>query len=485
MKTSCIGNHHLRKTKIVSTIGPASSSEEMIEKLIQAGVNVFRQNFSHGSYEEHEALFNKIRNISKKLQAPIAILQDLSGPKIRITELEEEGMPLLVSGCEIDLAQSHTEKSSLKKLYVGAVNPAEILKDGDMVLLADGIIELKVIKISNNVVTCKTIRGGKLRSRVGIAFPDSELELPATTEKDMKDLAWGVEKGVDYVALSFVQTADDVKRVKDFIAAKNSNIKVISKIEFKKALKNIDDILNISDGIMVARGDLGLEIPMERVPIVQKELIVKANILGKPVIVATQMLHSMVTSIRPTRAESTDVANAILDGADAVMLSEETAIGNNPVEAVDFLHRVALEVEPHFRADAYFLEEHNLVEEKIQDAIAYSACAAADKVGAEAFVICSDSGITARLISKYRPAQMIFGVTATALTYRQMNLLFGVYPMLVDELKDGESVPIEMAINKAKTLIQFEKGSLAVCTMGLPSSNVSFRGATALQIVKF
>ncbi len=485
MRKSSIGNRNLRKTKIVSTIGPASSSEEMIEKLIKAGVNVFRQNFSHGSYDEHEVLYNRIRNVSKKLQKPIAILQDLSGPKIRITEIENDDMPVLQSNSEIELAQSHTKKSSIKRLYISAINPCDILSKGNMVLLADGIIELKVTKVAKNFVTCTVVRGGNLRSRIGIAFPDSELELPATTEKDMKDLAWGIEKGVDYVALSFVQTSDDVKKVKDFITSKKSNIKVISKIEFKKALKNIENILNVSDGIMVARGDLGLEIPMECVPIVQKELIAKANTLGKPVIVATQMLHSMVNSIRPTRAESTDVANAILDGADAVMLSEETAIGNNPIEAVNFLDRVALEVEPHFRSDAYFLEQHSSTEEKIQDAIAFSACAAADKLVAEALVICSDTGRMAQLVSKYRPSQIILGVTATALTYRQMNLLFGVHPIFIDEIEEGTSVPISNAIDKVKNFVNFKKGNLAVCTMASPSSNVSFKGATALQVVKF
>ncbi|MGI6681360.1 MAG: pyruvate kinase [Bdellovibrionota bacterium] len=482
---SCSNEQVFRKTKIVATLGPASSSEEMIEKLIKAGVNVFRQNFSHGSYEEHGALLERVRNVSERLKVPVAVLQDLSGPKIRITELDGEEFPELKNGHKIQIKHSKTEKSSVDTLYVGVFDPSLVLQKTNRVLLADGIIELEVVDVVDGVVSCVVTRGGKLRSRVGIIFPDNVIPLPATTEKDIEDLKWGLERNFDYVALSFVQTPEDVKRIKDYIKSKNSKLKVISKIECKTSLKKIDEILEVTDGIMVARGDLGVEIPMERLPVVQKELIAKANILGKPVIVATQMLHSMVTNIRPTRAEVTDVANAIFDGADAVMLSEETAIGNNPEEAVGYLRKVALEIEPYLSEEGYLEKIENEEREAVQDSIAYAACAAADKVQAKALIVSSDTGRTTRLIAKYRPAQTLFGVTATKLTLRQMCLLFGVQPVFIDTLEEGSPVPLKVAVDRVREILKPEVGDIAVCTRAINVEGSDDRRSTAVQIIPF
>lgn len=454
-----------RKTKIVATVGPASNSPERLEALIKAGVNVFRLNFSHGSHEDHLSTLTKIRAAAKKVGLPVGVLQDLSGPKIRISEMEED-LPPLTDGGSIQIKKSDGSKSNNQTIQVEGLDPASFVKVGQSILLADGMIVLVASAVENDRVTCRIIRGAKLRSRIGIAFPDSLLNLPAATDKDLIDLKWGVENCVDFVAISFVQNAADLLRLRDEIKRLKGNVAVISKIERNLAIENLEEILALSDGLMVARGDLGLELPLEKLPRVQKLLIERANSMGMPVIVATQMLHSMVNSIRPTRAEVSDTAIAVMSGADAVMLSEETAIGNFPVESVEYLHKISLEAEKGFAFEEYKLRLRDVDKLQVSDAIAYAACAAAVKINASAVIACTETGTSARLIAKYRPQQPLFGVTRSESTIRRMCLLWGVTPVPV-QVADNHAEELTMALQHVRNKAKLAKGSLAVITGGL------------------
>ncbi len=454
-----------RKTKIVATIGPASNSPERLESLLKAGVNVFRLNFSHGSHEDHLSTLNKIRDASKKTGIPVGVLQDLSGPKIRISECEE-GLPPLADGGTLSIKRSDGKKSNNQLIQVEGLDPASFVKVGQSILMADGMIVMNAVAIEGDCVKCRIIRGAKLRSRIGIAFPESLLNLPAATDKDLIDLKWGIENKVDFVAISFVQNAADLTRLNDEIKRLGGNVAVISKIERNLAIENLEEILALSDGIMVARGDLGLELPLEKLPRVQKMLIERANSMGMPVIVATQMLHSMVNSIRPTRAEVSDTAIAVMSGADAVMLSEETAIGNFPVESVEYLHKISLEAEKSFAFEEYKLRLRDVDKLKVSDAVAYAACAAAVKINASAVIACTETGTSARLIAKYRPQQPLFGVTRSESTIRRMCLYWGVTPVPV-HVAGTHSEELAVALQHVRNTAKLERGTLAVITGGL------------------
>jgi len=462
-----------RKTKIVATLGPASRSSENIKKLIEAGVNVFRLNFSHGSYEEHLASIKAIKEHSANLDIPVAILQDLAGPKIRITPVTgdyvtiKDEAPLELKFSKDD---NHTPSND-KVIYVESINPSEVLKVGHRVLLADGIIELKVLKTEKDSVSTSIVKGGRLRSRVGIAFPDSNVNLPAATEKDLKDLAWGVSHGIDYVAVSFVKNAEDIRRVREEIKRVGGDTSIIAKIERKPALEDIEGILAVSDGIMVARGDLGLEMPLEQLPLLQRHLIELANYAGVPVIVATQMLSSMVTSLRPTRAEVTDVAAAVMAGADAVMLSEETTIGEHPIECVKYLDRIAKESERSFEFEVYKLRLGDSDRETVPDAVAYAASAAAIKVGASAIIACTQTGKSVRLVAKYRPQQPLYGASEKPSALRKMALFWGVIPISCSPT-DTHHGEIETALKTVQLRENLPNGSRAVVTSGLAVGKV-------------
>jgi pyruvate kinase len=470
-----------RKTKIIATIGPATRSPEKIREILLAGVNVIRMNFSHGSHEGHKEVLDDVRKVAAELKNPVAILQDLSGPKIRISAVDGD-YQMIPDGGNIEVVRSvNKELSTAERIYVEGLDPLQFLKVGQRILLADGIIELEAKEIRNDAALCRITKGGRIRSRVGIAFPDSEIDLPATTEKDMHDLEWGIENGIDFVALSFVQNASDVERVRSAIRARSADIRIISKIERKKALDNIDEILEVSDGLMVARGDLGLEIPVEQLPIVQKRLIELGNNRGAPVIVATQMLHSMVSSVRPTRAEVSDIAAAVMSGADAVMLSEETAIGENPVLAVEYLGKIAREAEKTFTFETYRLRLGKSDRETIPDAVAYAAAAAANKLGASAVVACTETGNSARLLAKYRPQQALFGVSSSEKALRRMSLYWGVTPIVFAGAENHRE-ELERALSEVQRRGEFENGSLAVVTGGLA---VRTPGATSvLEIMR-
>lgn len=458
-------NPSRRKTKIVATIGPASSSPERIADLIRAGANVFRLNFSHGTHEEHKLVYDRIREQSKLLNVPVAILQDLSGPKIRITEIDPDTKPLPDSG-EVTLKKAKGEKSNETCIYVEGLDPARILEPGQPVLLADGLMVLHAVEVTADGVRCQINKGGKLRSRVGIAFPDSIVDLPAATDKDLVDLAWGIKQGVDFVAISFVQNALDITRLREEMVKLGGKAAIIAKIERKLAVQNIEEILDVTDGIMVARGDLGLEYPLERLPLLQKNLIERSNSVGLPVIVATQMLHSMVNAVRPTRAEVSDVAAAVMSGADAVMLSEETAIGNHPIESVTYLSNIALEAEKSFEFEEYKLRLRDADKLAVPDAVAYAASAAAVKVGANAIIACTETGTSARLVAKYRPQQPLYGASRSESTLRRMCMNWGVHPISLKVTHDHPN-EIESAMEVVQRLESLPNGARAVVTGGL------------------
>lgn len=429
---------------------------------------MFRLNFSHGSYDEHKETLDTIREISSELAMPVGVLQDLAGPKIRITPLSEESADLMDnSETELHLSANFPVEerlSSAQRILIESVDPTKVTRAGDRVLLADGNIGLEVKEVHATHVICRIIKGGRLRSRVGIAFPDGVVDLPATTEKDMKDFHWGIKHEVDYVAISFVQTAEDLRRLRRVLVEKGEDIRLIAKIERKVALDNIESILDEADGVMVARGDLGLELPLEQVPHVQRSLIKACNNRGLPVIVATQMLSSMVTSIRPTRAEATDVAFAVLSGSDAVMLSEETAIGEHPVECVTYLGKIAAEAEKFLPQGESTLAIRGLENKLlVADSIAFAACAAAIKSDSVAIISCTTSGTSARLVSKYRPEQPIFAVSTIEKSLRRMTLYWGVIPLKVSPPTDSKDEILGALLSVQKTA-RFEPHSLAVVT---------------------
>lgn len=473
-----------RRTKIIATMGPASRSPERVRALIQAGVNVFRLNFSHGSHADHLQLLQTIRGAAKELQAFVGILQDLSGPKIRISNVQADFV-LLQDSASVTLRYADHKKgldylSDQSTIYVEGIDPVRSVKVGDPVLLADGSIALDCTALGSDTVVCTVVKGGRLRSRVGIAFPDSNIDLPATTEKDLRDLQFGIEHEVDYVAISFVQNARDVQMVRQAINKAGANIRIISKIERKTALGNIFEILDVSDGVMIARGDLGLEFPLEQLPMIQKRLIEESNYRGVPVIVATQMLHSMIAAVRPTRAEVSDVSAAVMSGADAVMLSEETAIGENPIESVNYLSRIALEAERSFDFDEYKLRLRDSDLQSVPDAVSYAACGAAVKVKAAAIVACTETGHSARLVAKYRPQQPLFGLSAREETLRRMALYWGVIPVHCATSIDHQG-EITTALRTVQSRENLPNGSLAVVIGG---TAVSQPGTTSIMEIK-
>jgi len=469
-----------RKTKIVATVGPASKTTERLRELIDAGVNVFRLNFSHGTHDEHLETLQRIRALSEEMGIPAAILQDLSGPKIRISPVDDANAALR-DGDTVSLKGSDGKALSNKDvIFVETLNPADILKPGQRALLADGTMEIKVTAVENGNVTCNIIKGGKLRSRVGIAFPDSDFELSAATKKDFSDLAWGIQHCVDYVAESFVSDAKDIIELRSRMVEAGALIPIIAKIERRKAIENIDEIISTADGIMVARGDLGVEMPLEQVPLIQRNLIIRANKAGIPVIVATQMLASMVSSIRPTRAEVSDVATAVLTGTDAVMLSEETAIGEHPAECVRYLGKIAAEAEKQFDYEGYQRRVHDAEKETVADAVAFAARAAAYKLGASAIISGTESGRTARLIARYRPHQPIYGSSYRPEACRRMCLYWGVVPILVAEASDMNT-EMDIALKVVSEIEHLPPKATAIITAGQSTRKT---GSTSMMTIQ-
>ena len=478
METRKINSTPQRKTKIVATVGPASCQKDKIKELILAGVNVFRLNFSHGSHELHFESLTHIRDSEKELGISVAILQDLSGPKIRITGIPV-GNVIINDGDVIEVVHGSSDTTA-KIIYVEGLNPPEFMQAGEVILLNDGFIVLEATKVEASKVTCKIIKGGKLRGKVGIAFPQSKVELGALTEKDFFDAEWGVQNNVDYMAVSFVKDAADLHNLRAHVKKHGGDIPLVSKIERKEALVNLDEIVEASDGLMVARGDLGLEVPLEQLPRLQKEIIEKGNYKGIPVIVATQMLSSMVTAIRPTRAEVSDVANAVMQGADAIMLSEESAVGENPVNCVEYLSRIAVEAEKTFEFEEYKLRLRGVDRETIADSVAYAACAAAVKISASALISCTASGRSARLIAKYRPQQALYGSSSHDKTLRRMCLYWGVRPIFTSWVASHQA-EVSNAVESVKARDGLVSGSCVVVIGGIV---VGKPGATSVMEIK-
>lgn len=462
-------------TKIVCTIGPASESPEIVREMIRSGMDVARLNFSHGNREEHKEKIRIIRKVSGELNQPVAILQDLAGPKIRVGIIPEPGLRL-EAGQTFVLTSKDVEGNKDRVSISYADLPREV-REGDRILLADGTMELTVRQTNHSEIVCEVITGGVLTSHKGINLPAGSVQTPSLTEKDREDLLFGLEHDVDYVALSFVRHAEDIMSVKDQILQREKSTPVIAKIEKHEAIERIDEIMEASDGIMVARGDLGVEIPLEKVPNIQKMLIRKANILGRPVITATQMLRSMVDSPRPTRAEATDVANAVLDGTDAVMLSEETASGSYPIEAVRFMARIMQSAEDGFP----HLEYLQLIPRNdISESVAHASCVLADHLDAAAIVAPTQSGLTARHISRFRPRRPVLALSPNRTTVQRLPLFWGCIPRLVPDHTDTDDM-IENAARSAMETRLVSKGDLVIITSGHP---VWVAGTTNMVRVK-
>lgn len=455
-----------RKTKIVATIGPASNSLETLKELIQAGMNVARLNFSHGTFEEHKQTVANIRKASEELAAPVGILQDLQGPKIRI--LGFEGEKQLESRDQIIITDSSTPSSSENHFQVDIEGLHKYVKADQSIFIDDGIIEIKVKSIEKKLIHCEVVHGGLVRPRKGVNLPDVELPIESMTEKDIRDLEQGASLGFDYVALSFVRSSEDIIKLRKRLDALGSSSRLIAKIEKKEALTNIESILEEVDGIMVARGDLSVEIGQVHLPAEQKKLIKLCNRKGKPVITATQMLESMHTNSRPTRAEITDVANAVLDGSDALMLSGESAFGKYPVRSVQTMHDIVLEVEKQPSLYHRFKNQKKMPTVfTIPESIAISAVLCSRQLESETIVCLSTTGKTAQMISKYRPKARLIAITGKNEALCKLELCWGVQTLKIQAYENTED-----AIGKIEALLLENKiineGENVVMTLGLP-----------------
>ena len=466
----------MHRTKIVCTIGPATSSEEQLEALMQAGMNVARLNFSHGKQEEHAAVIERIRSISTRLGCSIAILQDLQGPKIRVGSLQD-GQPIrLVNGTQVTIT-THEVAGNSQTIPTTYKQLPQDVKSGDRILLDDGLMELRVLDADTTDVRCQVIHGGLLKEHKGINLPGVAVSAPALTDKDRDDLRFGIKHGVDYVALSFVRRPEDVVEARKLMRqfqtelkgeTKNGNadIPLIAKLEKPEAIAQLNAILNVVDGVMVARGDLGVEMSPEKVPQIQKRIIAKCNQLGLPVITATQMLESMVTNPRPTRAEVNDVFNAILDGTDAIMLSAETASGDYPIEAVQMMVRIALETEAG-DSTARQPQCQHLTQEH---AVSHAARALSEEASVKAIVVFTRSGTSARLISKDRPRRPILAYTPSQRVYRQLALWWGVWPYHI-EMQGSTEALIEAVGQRLLEDNLVQAGEHVVIMGGLPAAS--------------
>lgn len=458
-----VGNKMLKKTKIVCTIGPSSDKPEILKQMILAGMNVARLNFSHGAYENHLEKLNLIRNISDELKMPVAILQDLSGPKIRIGVVPGDGF-FLQNGSKIILTPGDFPCTP-EVLTVSHPRLCEDVMPGDIVLLADGILSLKILSVDGNNVSCEVIHGGILTSHKGVNFPNRSLHVPAVTDKDLQDLKFGIQQDVDYIALSFVRRAEEIIAVRNRIQEAGKSIPIIAKIEKHEAIDNMNEILDAADGIMVARGDLGVELPFNQVPMLQKMLINEANKRGKPVITATQMLRSMVDSSRPTRAEAADVVNAVLDGTDAVMLSEESAMGSFPVESIQTMAALIIAAENNYPYDSYLSK---LPKSDEGDATAHATCILAEDIKATAIIPTTQSGKTAMRISRFRPRCPIISLSPSIDVVRRLCLFWGCMPHTMDPIENTDDM-IEKSAKRALETELVQKGSTVIITAGHPS----------------
>lgn len=464
-----------RRTKIVATLGPASSNPEMIVRLMEAGVNVFRLNFSHGTRDVHKNNIDLIRQESKRLGYPVGVLQDLQGPKIRTTTFEK-GKVDLKEGQAFSLTCGDDSPGNKDRVGVTYKNLYNDVKVGDILLLDDGRLSLKVTGIKDDVIENEVVLGGVLSNNKGINIPGADLSIPALTDKDVEDLLYGAELDVDWVAMSFVRSRDDLLLARHYLARAGSRAKLMAKIEKPSAVDRFDEILREVDGIMVARGDLGVEMAPERVPLIQKRIIRACVEAGKPVVTATQMLESMITNPTPTRAEASDVANAIYDGTDAVMLSAETAVGAYPQEAVRMMARIAASVEADPGYQQGMREHYPKPEDTIADAVSLGACQMAFNLSAQVIVTFTSSGTTALRVSRNRPASPILAVTPNERAFRQMSVVWGVLPCQSEDIHNTDEM-VEVANHAIREVGIGQPGERFVITAGVP---FGMRGTTNL-----
>ncbi len=453
------------QTKIVCTIGPATENVNLLKEMIGAGMTVARLNFSHGTHEEHASQIELIRQAVKETAKEVAIMIDNKGPEIRTGLMEGNGISLHTGDTvEITTVEVKGTSKRIPVTYKGL--PGDV-QPGNIILFDDGLIELKVTETKDTEILCEVLNGGELGNNKGVNVPGVHVNLPAITKKDIGDIIFGIEQQVDFIAASFVRSAADVLEIRRLLEEHNSGMHIISKIENQAGVNNIDEILKVSDGVMVARGDLGVEIPSEEVPLVQKMLIEKCNRAGKPVITATQMLDSMIRNPRPTRAEASDVANAIFDGSDAVMLSGETAVGKYPVQAVSMMANIAKRAETALKHEEILGRKEFLPARTVTDAISHATCNIALELGAAAIVTPTASGSTARMVSKYRPKSKIIAATPIPEVARKMCLVWAVYPVLVRETR-GTDEMITEAVQRSLEAGAIELGDLVVVTAGVP-----------------
>ena len=456
----------MKKTKIICTMGPNEDNREIMVELAKNGMDIARFNFSHGSHEEQKTRLDQLKSVRDELGLPIAALLDTKGPEIRTGMLKDEKKVTLVEGQEYTL----TTRQIVGDENIGHINYAGLPEDvaaGNKILIDDGLIELLVTSVEDTEIHCTVVNGGELGQRKGVNVPKVKVKLPALTEKDKEDIWFGIEQGFDFIAASFVRNADAIVEIKQMLEVAGSNIKVIAKIENEEGIENLDAIIEASDGIMVARGDMGVEIPAEQVPFIQKTIIRKCNEACKPVITATQMLDSMIRNPRPTRAEVTDVANAVYDGTDAIMLSGETAMGKYPVEALRMMVQIAKETESHLDYSAYRERRISADNRKsISNAVCFSSVSTAHDLEAQAIIAPSISGFTARLLSKYRPSVRIIGLSPSASAVRQMQIYWGVTPFMATR---AESTDILIASSEdlLKNKGVLKSGDVAVVTAGV------------------
>lgn len=463
----------MKKTKIICTIGPASESEEILEKLMECGMNAARLNFSHGDHEEHKKRIDTIKKLREKIKKPLALILDTKGPEIRTGDFENGTVDLKEGQKFIFTTRDVLGSDSICSISHTGL-PGD-LKIGDTILVADGLLGFMVNSIQGTEIYCTVLNSGAIGNHKNVNVPGAMISLPAMTLKDIDDISFGAENGIDIIAASFVRKAADVIAIRRLLEEKNAGeVLIISKIESREGVSNIDEILKFSDGIMVARGDLGVEIPVEEVPLVQKMIIEKCNKAGKPVVTATQMLDSMIRYPRPTRAEATDVANAIFDGTDCIMLSGETASGKYPVEAVSTMARIAERTEKALNYYEIMEKRKTRSARTIPDAISYSACATAYELGVSAIITATMTGHTAMRVSKYRPSQPIIAVTPYEDVARRLSVVWGVYPILMDSVESADQM-IDESVGKAIESGFVKKGDLVVIAAGIP---IGYTGTT-------
>lgn len=463
----------MRKTKIVCTLGPSTDKESVLKQMMIEGMNVARCNFSHGTYEEHKKRMNMVKKLRKEVGKPVAILLDTKGPEVRVKDFKE-GKVMLEAGQLFTLTADEVEGTK-DKVSVTYNRLYEDLEVGMRVLIDDGLIEMKVEKVDKNDIVCRVINGGVVSNHKGVNVPDVDLSMPYISDKDREDILFGISQDVDFIAASFVQKKEDILQLRKLLEKNGGeDIKIISKIENAQGVANIDDIIEVSDGIMVARGDMGVEIPYEEVPVIQKKIIKKVYRAGKQVITATQMLESMIKNPRPTRAETTDIANAVYDGTSAIMLSGETAAGAYPVEAIRTMVKIAERTERDVDYRKRFFELERRANPDITDAICHATCTTALDLNAKAIVTVTKSGRSARMVSRYRPECDIISCATTEKVCRQLSLSWGVTPLVIKEEKEVFDL-FDKAIMAAEKIGMLQKGDLTVITSGVP---IGFSGTT-------